>query len=660
MASVKPPYLGAAYYPEDWPLEQIDEDIALMKKAGMNVMRVGEFAWSRMEPEEGRFDFSWLHLAVDKLGKAGIATIMGTPTCTPPIWLVTKHPEVLVVGEDGVRQQHGARRHGCPNSPVYRDYCAQIVQVLAKEFGKDPNIIGWQIDNELYFSTPRGCCCPVCHQKFQQAMKARFGTIEALNAAWGMDLWSQTYQSFDQLPIPLSRTWHHPSLLTAWMVFQSDSYVDFCNHQADLLHKAVKQPVGTDMMPFSGVNYQHIHEKLDLVQYNHYHGMENFWENAFWCDFIRPLKPAPFWNTETATCWGGATTANGYKEPGFCRANSWLPLAMGGEANLYWLWRSHWSGQELMHGSVVTSAGRPMHIFDEVQEISRGFDAVREFLNGTRPIQTGVALHFSGFAWWLFEFQPLVHGFHYAASLMRQVYHPMIEVQLRPDVIDPASSLDGYRLLFSPFLPALDEAGLKDRLRAWIESGGVWVVGPMSDIRTMEATKFRHAPFGVLEDWAGIRCDYDIPGDPRQFSLQWSDSTPSEGSIWYHGLKTVDAEVLATYTEGPFEGLAAVTTKKLGKGRIIVLGTLPTPEDLKSVLLTIAQEAGVSPVADATGNLMVVPREGKAGKGMILVEMLNQTASITLREPVTDLLTGKTHSGMVDVPPYGVLVLKKA
>ena len=652
-----PPYLGAAYYPEDWPLEQIDADIALMKDAGANVMRIGEFAWSRMEPEEGRFDFDWLHLAVDKLGEAGIATIMGTPTCTPPAWLSERYPEILFVHEDGRPTRHGSRRHACPNSPVYRDHCARITKKMAEEFGRDKNIIGWQIDNEVHPYSPRSCVCPVCVKMFKEKMKARYGTIEALNAAWGTDLWSMTYQSFDQLPIPDRATWHHPSLLTAWAEFNSDSYCDFVRHQADILHKMTIHPIGTDMMPTHGVDFGDIHKSLDLVQFNHYNGMDNLWQAAFWFDFCRPIKEKPFWNTETQTCWNGSTEANGYKEPGFCRANSWLPIAMGGEANLYWLWRQHWSGQELMHGAVVSSTGRPLHIIGEVQEISKGYSAAADFLNNTRPTNTGIALHYSHKTNFIFDYQPMLNNFRYLPALLERAYHPMIQAQLRPDVILPMADLDSYRMIFSPFLAALDEEGLRKRLRAWIKAGGTWIVGPLSDVRTIDGTKFTHSPYGSLEEWAGVYCKYEIPGDPHEFGIKWADGHESEGSVWYDGLELRGAEALATYSNGPLAGLAAATRCTLGKGQIIMLGTMPQPEDLKVLLLTIAKEAGVTPVADASENLVVIPREGSGIKGLVAIEVENRPASLNLPSPMTDLLTGKSRKGKVEVPAYGVMVL---
>ncbi|MHB1356119.1 MAG: beta-galactosidase [Anaerolineae bacterium] len=659
MTSHKPPYLGAAYYPEDWPLDQIDDDIALMRQAGMTVMRIGEFAWSRMEPVEGQFELDWLHLVVDKLGEAGIATILCTPTCTPPAWLVGSHPEVLAVGDNGVPAQHGARRHACPINATYRRYCAAITLRLAQEFGRDVNVIGWQIDNELYPYGKRGCCCPDCQRAFRQSLVAQFGTVNALTAAWGTDLWSQTYGSFEEVPLPpRSDTWHHPSLQTAWMQFQSASYVDFCHHQADILHREAAQPVGTDMMPFGGLNYWDIHRKLDIAQFNHYNSMDNLWQSAFWMDLCRPLKDRPFWNTETATCWNGSTMANGVKEPGFCRANSWLPIALGGEANLYWLWRAHWSGQELMHGSVVSSCGRPLHIFNEVREIADGLEKAAGFLNGTQPVNSGLALHFSGFAWNLFEFQPLVKGFNYSGRLLDGYYHPLLHSQLRPDVIDPRASLAPYRLVCSPFLPAIDEGALAERIIPWVEAGGTWVVGPLSDIRTLDATKYRHAPYGHLEEWAGVTCRYELPGDPKDYLLRWSDGHCSQGSIWYDGLEVTNAESLADYADGPLAGLAAITRRRVGKGQIVVLGTLPRPEDLATLLLGLAKDAGVTPACQASPNLLVVPRVGSAGSGMVVVELEHKPATLHLGQPAFDLLTKQTCAGDLTVEPYGVKVLR--
>ena len=657
MSRFSPPYLGAAYYPEAWPLSQVDEDIALMKDAGMTLMRIGEFAWSAMEPEEGRYELGWLRTVVDKLADAGIATVMGTPTCTPPAWLTEKYPEILPLLDDGSRMKHGERQHRCPNNPTYREYCRRIITKLAEEFGHDDKVIGWQIDNEIHPIRRRGCCCPVCREKFLARLEEHFGTIAALNEAWGTNLWSQTYNTFSQIPIPDADHRHHPSLMHAWWTFVSDSCSEFVTEQAKLLHELADQPVGTDMMPTQVMDWKKTHAELDVVQFNHYNFPENLPEVVIWMDLARSMLDVPWWNTETSTCWNGGLEIRGYREPGFCRANSWLPVALGGEMNLYWLWRSHWSGQELVHGSVVQSCGRPLHIIDEVRETSAGFAKAAEFLNGTRPANTGLALHMSGDAWHLYHAQPIVRDFDFKERLIHDYHLPLIRAQYRPDVIDPAEDMSPYRLVLSPYLPSLEEDGVGARALEWVKAGGTWVVGPLSDIRTLEATKYRHAPFGFLEEWAGVTNAFQFPGDPRQFSLRWADGSESEGAIWYDALEPGDAEVLAEYTEGPMKGLAAVTRSKIGKGSIVILGTTPAKGDLAKLLAMLVPEANVAPVADAPDHLLVVPRAGDAGEGLVAVEMMNRPATLPLDRPAVDLLTGAEYDGTVGIEPYGVAVL---
>jgi beta-galactosidase GanA len=266
-------------------------------------------------------------------------------------------------------------------------------------------------------------------------------------------------------------------------------------------------------------------------------------------------------------------------------------------------------------------------------------------------------VHVSTLAHAHLRFQPIVPGFDYVESMLNRVYRPLMGVHLRADVIDPVAPLDAYRLVFSPFLPALDESGLRERMRAWIEDGGTWVVGPFSDIRTLEGTKPTHAPFGCLEEWAGVSCKYELPGAPRDFALRWFDGRKSQGSLWYAGFTPEGAKTLAAYTEGPLAGLAAVTETQLGQGRIILLGTLCIPDDLQRLMLRLAEQCGILPAADATPNVLVVPREGEAGKGVIVIEIENRPGALTLSSPGRDMLDGNEHVGRVEIAPYQVMVL---
>jgi beta-galactosidase GanA len=295
---------------------------------------------------------------------------------------------------------------------------------------------------------------------------------------------------------------------------------------------------------------------------------------------------------------------------------------------------------------------------DEVRETAQGFHEARDFLNGTRPTQSGLAVHLSTLAWAQFRFQPMVNGFDYLEFMKYRVYRNLMDIHLRADIIDPAAPLDAYRLVFSPFLPALEESGLRDRIRSWIENGGTWVVGPFSDIRDVHGTKPRHAPFAVLEDWAGVCCKYELPGEPREIAMRWDDGTKSRGSLWYSGLEPKQAEVTATYAEGPLKGLAAVTETHVGKGRIVLLGTLPIAEDLQRLMLRLGAQCGVHPSAEATPNVLVVPRHGEAGEGMVVLELHNEPGKLTLPNPAMDLLSKSDYSGDITISPYQVLVLR--
>jgi beta-galactosidase GanA len=296
-------------------------------------------------------------------------------------------------------------------------------------------------------------------------------------------------------------------------------------------------------------------------------------------------------------------------------------------------------------------------MIDEVRETAKGFKDAAEFLNGTKPSSPGFAVHFSTLAWTQLRFQPLVQEFDYIDAMLNRIYRPLMDVHLRADVIDPAASLDGYRLIFSPFLPALDESGLRERLYRWIEAGGTWVVGPFTDVRDVHGTKPTNAPFVCLEEWAGVFCKYEVPADPRELALRYVDGTVSQGSLWYSGFECRDAKSLAVYTEGPLEGLSAVTETRVGEGSIILLGTLPSAKDLQRLMLQAAAQCDIQAAAEATSNVLVVPREGDAGEGLIVVELENRPGRLALPAPAHNLLDRKQYAGTVEISPYQVLVL---
>ena len=656
------PFLGCAYYPEDWDACEIPKDIAKMKETGIKCARIGEFAWRKMEPRRGEYDFAWLHDVVDQLHEAGIAVVMGTPTATPPIWLSRRYPDVLSRNWYGLRTEHGGRRHCCSNNPHYLEACDAIVEKMAQEFGRDPAIIGWQIDNEIY-TGDTGCVCEYCMGRFRRRLKEQYGSIENLNARWNLNLFSQAYDDFSDIP-PAINAWHNPHIKYEWMMAHHQANIEFVHRQYDILKKYTDAPVGTDMMPINGMSYEEMTDKLDVVMFNHYNVPENLNDAVFWFDFLRTLKDRPFWNTETATVWNGSTAIGQFLKPeGYCRINSWLPVALGGESNMYWLWRQHWAGHELVHGAVLTPEGRPMHAFSEIQQTAREYEAASEVLNRTK-VTTPAALHFTSRSWNLFEQQKLFDANNYPKAL--QAFHHAIAAEgLIPDVIGSEKDLAPYRVLFSPMLMTLEDSDLGSRIRSWVEAGGVWVAGPMTDIRNDIGAHYTDRAMGMLEDWLGIRLDAQIPDNHEYLQAAWTDGSRFGTGDWVECYTVPEsAEILTTITAGhsALNGKAVSFRIPCGEGQVIIPGTIPEKDDLKKLIRLAYSFAGITPW-ESSGSVLVIPRCASENASyedpdvLILCETAFKEASVTLKKPMTDVLTGEKLEGTITVKPYEIRVL---
>ena len=664
MSTIRYPMLGAAYYPEAWDESEQDHDIAMMQKGGITVVRIGEFAWKKMEPKEGEFDFSWLHRVMDKLDKAGIRVILGTPTATPPIWVEEKDPEMRILDENGQRRDHGGRRHCCSNNPTYVEYSLGITEKMAREFGADPRVIGWQIDNEIA-AFGFGCFCPNCAQGFIQHLAARYGTIDELNRRWNLHLFSQAYDSFEQVPLPRPHTWHSPHLRFEWYTFQANSNTRFVKLQADILHGYTKAPVGTDMMPTLNQDYEAMNEFLDVIQYNHYDDEYTMKRELFWYDYMRPIKDRPFWVTETSTCWNGATAAPSNLRPeGFCRANSWLPIVLGAEANMYWLWRQHWAGHELMHGAVLYASGRPMHIFPEVQRIAEEYSKCADFLENTR-VTTDFAMMVSTTVDYLMKEQPVVHepdtnpwDTPYLKRLSR-IYDAVRGMGLRPDVINPGKDLDRYKVLFTPFMLTLELGDLPQRIIRWVENGGTWIAGPMTDIRNSIGAHYTDRETGILEALTGAQLVQQIPDAEHRIPCNWADGSEFLADKWLQLYEVpVDVQVLVT-AEGYYStliGKALVFSKKIGKGTVLILGTEPSAEDCKRLLSLVTQKSHHPKIE---GEIAAAIRTGNNIQGISAQEYGGKPGKLYLDGCYTDLLTGIQWIDEMPLTPYQTAILRK-
>ena len=381
--------LGVDYYPEQWSPALTQADMDRIVELGCNVIRIGEFAWHRMEPEEGHYDFSYFDSVIAMAKAKGLQVIFGTPTATPPAWLIRKHPEILSRFENGNPRAFGGRHVACYSSTAYLRHCADIIRELSRHYRDESAIVAWQIDNELGHEGSDQCWCPQCHAAFQEFLRRKFGSdIHALNEAYGTAFWSQEYNDFDEIPLPLPTiTTHNPALRMDWERFCSEKIRAFTALQAQLLRENIPGAVVMHDFPGGGltkhVDYSAVAEELDRVAYNNY----PVWggqkeplppsEIAFGLDYIRGLKGENFWITETIMGAQGHDITGFLPRPNQAKLWSWQGMAHGCEGLMYFRYRGATKGAEQFCYGILDADNIPRRRFLEVQSF---FREVRPYL----------------------------------------------------------------------------------------------------------------------------------------------------------------------------------------------------------------------------------------------------------------------------------------
>ncbi|MBM4033937.1 MAG: beta-galactosidase, partial [Planctomycetes bacterium] len=436
--------LGVDYYPEHWEEERWPEDARLMQEAGISVVRLAEFAWSRLEPSEGDFRFDWLDRALGVLSARGIRAVLGTPTAAPPAWLVAKHPDILP--RDELRQPlgFGARLHRCLANPTFRRYSKAITTAMAQHYANHPAVLGWQTDNE--FSGNR-CYCDECARAFREWLQRKYGTLDALNLAWGTAFWSQEYTAWGQVPLPWRTTCgsmaHNPSLLLDHRRFASDTTVEFQREQVAILRKLCPEHFVTHnfMGLHDTVDYYALAKDLDFVSWDNYPSGSA----ALPHDVMRGIRQANFWIMEEKCGHTGWNTMSPIPRPGQVRAWAWQAVGHGAEAIVFFRWRSCRSGTEQFWQGILNHDAVPGRRYREVAQLGREFRELGPEFEGTSP-RNEAAILYSYDQIWALQVQPQVPGFSFLRWVER--YHEGLHrLGIGADIVSTQAQLDGYRLV---------------------------------------------------------------------------------------------------------------------------------------------------------------------------------------------------------------------
>ncbi|MBY0010947.1 beta-galactosidase [Paenibacillus typhae] len=650
-------YYGAAWYPELWGEAERQADLQLMKETGINLVRMGEFIWSELEPEEDVIDVRPFAVHIRQLHDHGIDTIMCTPTATPPVWLTHGHPERLFVRADGAVMSHGSRQHICTNNPYFRQRAAIIAGHLARELGRLPGLAAWQLDNEFKAHVAE-CMCGTCKRLWHKWLEQRYGSIARLNEAWGTAVWSHTYQTFEQVPQPVATPFlHNSSLVTMYRLFQMEKIAEFAAEQANILRQYSDVPITHNSSVAFHLDNEQLYRELDFASYDTYASQANRHAYLLNCDLWRNFKPGKdFWLMETSPAYAGSLTSYGQPHPDeYLIAEAVSAYALGAGAFCYWLWRQQRSGSEQTHSSILSAWGDPALGYDNVRAASQARLAIEPHMLATRPVQAEVAVTYSDRTKAFLATEP--HRKLNYRSLLGDFYKRIVDMGIHRDLVPEGGDLGGYKLLFTPFVHYLSPGFMKSAL-AFAEAGGIWIAGPLSGGRTAEHTLHTDAALGELERYAGVHTKYVYPMEGTG-SIGKAFDLSAPLSLWSAVFEPLPggASVIGEITEGRTPGLAFVTEQPYGRGAIVMLGSLPAGGDgdqqLQALIGHYAGRAGVTLRSDVTPGTVVCPRRGSSGELWTVVNMDGLGGRVTLPRSGQDALAGRAvPAGPLTLGPY--------
>jgi beta-galactosidase len=660
---------GGDYNPEQWPESVCPEDMALMKQAGVNLVTLGVFSWAQLEPRPGVYTFDWLDRIIALLHENGIEICLATATASPPPWLAKHHPESLPVDVDGVTYWPGGRQAYCPHSAAYRESAAKLVRQLAERYGQHPAVKIWHINNEYGCHTDE-CFCDVSAQAFRDWLKARYQTIEALNAAWATSFWSQRYDDWDEINPPRrAPTFANPTQNLDWRRFSSDSLLDLLEMEKTILREVTPNiPVTTNFLGFwKTTDYWKWSKREDVISMDAYpdpaavrlsaHDKAPLYgggELAMQSDLMRSLGGSNPWmlmeQTTSAVNW---REVNVPKRPGLMRLWSLQSVARGAGAIMFFQWRASKAGAEKFHSGMVPHVGvEKSRVWDEVVRL--GADLQRlDALLATR-VQAEVAILFDWESWWALELdsKPSM-DIKFREQLIRH-FEPLFRANLTTDFVHPSDDLSRYKLVIIPNLYLARAAGAKN-IAKYVENGGTVLMSFFSGIVNEDEHIWLGGYPAPFRQMLGLMVEEFVPAMPGQtIPLKFDTSDETATDLWAEVIHLEGAEALATFTTDFFAGSPAVTRHHYGRGTAYYIGTRLGSETMSALMKRVADGAGIQPALAVPAGVEVIRRKGNGKKYVCIFNHL--AAPVTVDVAGTDLLTGQPVNPVIE--PLGARMVE--
>ncbi|OPH58667.1 beta-galactosidase [Paenibacillus ferrarius] len=669
---------GADYNPDQWQHDPqvLEEDIRLMKLAKCNVMALGIFAWSALEPVEGTFTFDWLDRVLDAFAANGIYAWLATPSGARPAWMAEQYPEVLRVGANRLRNLYGARHNHCFTSPVYREKVSIMNTRLAERYAQHPAVVGWHISNEYGGE----CHCDYCQEAFRGWLQRKYGTLDALNMAWWTSFWSHTYTSWSQLESPAP---HGENLVHAmnldWKRFVTDQTVDFCRHEiAPLKAYNTQLPVTTNLMEgYEGLNYWKFADILDVISWDAYptwHDAEDQSQLAAWFamnhDVFRSLKGGqPFLLMESTPSLTNWQAVSKLKKPGMHMLASMQAVAHGSDSVQYFQWRKSRGASEKLHGAVIDHVGHEhTRVFRDVAELGDALEKLSDVIGTQVPAQTAIIWDWEN-RWAVKDSQgPRNIGIKYEETVIRH-YRAFWEQGVPVDVIDMDCDFSKYKLIVAPMLYMV-RPGVGEKVEQFVASGGTFVTTYWSGIVSENDLCFLGGFPGPLRKTLGIWSE-EIDGlhDHEKNRIIFTDGNALQLSGEYEARELCDlihtegAEVLAVYGDDFYAGRPALTVNSFGQGKAYYVATRTEQSHLNYFYQKVVAEAGVKGALEVElpAEVTAQIRTDGVHEFIFIMNFSQKPHTLTLDDHTyMDMLSAeKVADKSLLLQPYGVRILKR-
>ena len=655
---------GVDYYPEHWDESLWERDARRMRECGVGVVRVGEFAWALMEPEEGRFDFALFDRAINVFARHGIKVILGTPTATPPKWLTHKYPETLHVFPNGRTADDQSRRHYCYNSPTYRRLSRRIVERMAEHYKDSPHVVGWQIDNEFNNENPE-CYSDSCRAAFRGWLKNKYGSLKPLNDRWGTVFWSQLYTDWEQIDLPAQTpAFHNPALVLDFKRFISDSVTSYMNEQVAAIRARRPADWVTQNGVFRNINYYELSRGLDIHSNANYPLFSDDPQYTTGASLTLSRSfTGRFMIMEQQTGPAGQTYLLRVPRPGEMNLWAFQSIAHGADGIVHFRWRAARRGAEEYWYGVLDHDDVPRARYEEFKKEGAEIGRVGAELLGSRVVSDIAVLH-DFESEWAFEHQyftrevnaraPLGHFFRAASELKHNI-----------DFISPEHDFRAYKVIFAPHL-LMVSPGLAAKIKAFVNGGGSFVMGAHSAVKDRDnAMTAQTIPIEGLTELFGVEVEafqvYQPPSAAKnaiKFEGEGGAAVPV--NVFADILKPRGARVVAVWERDFMRGRPAVTEKGSGRGKAVYYGSFVNREAARLLVARYAAEHDLRPLfANFPAGVEVTRRTKGRTNYYFILNHSDESVTVSPGPGYFDLLAGRDSPPTLTLKPFEYRVLRK-